>query len=227
MHCYILFLLIILTLPFYSISAQAEKKEVKRMEYNDFLFDMKELVDQEVNIRVPVLMVDVVERQVIPEGLKFVVNIANLERQEIKDIDSICTDFTVNCFIDVKGKLKKEMYQYVIDAKSVSTLFKIGISVSETGRIAVNLSEELANLDNVLINGGLEEQISGYLWIEGRGKLVVAYGYNIKEFYGTWTFDTDADNAKKVVLDECNKAIFGVLKLSSKCKATVYDVPWW
>ena len=66
---------------------------------------------------------------------------------------------------------------------------------------------------------GDEEYQYDEMYVNGTGKVVVAHGAGLTEWYASWAFDKDQEKASNEALEECNQY--------HKCGTIVFDIPWW
>ena len=197
------------------------------MTFDDFLFDIKEMVGKEVNVQVPVRGVDLAKRTAHVDFEYVSLNLEAIEKKKIKNMRSLCE--VGNCWVDVKGKLIKNpdgYPTYLIKAESTSLWFLVGVVVSENGWAHIGFNENLAVNQNVQTTGG-ESYLSGEIWIDSPGTVAIGYGKDLTNFYMSYEFNEDETKAKDSALELCNGQIPKLVRLSVKCTALLFDVPWW
>ena len=191
------------------------------MLYDDFLFDSPDLLGQIVKVQVPVTSVDIPTRTVNVDYSNLAVNVKNITRDKIKDIVKLC-DAGGTCFIDVEGKLIEHpdgFPTYFIEATSASLHFLVGVAVSESGFAFIGQSLNHATEAFMASAYGDEEYLADEMWVDGSGKLVIAHGSGLIEWYVSWAFDKDEKKASNEALEECNK--------HHDCGTITFDIPWW
>jgi hypothetical protein len=191
------------------------------MEYEDFLFDAPDILGQIVKVQVPVYDVDIPTRTINVDFDNLAINVKKIARDKIKDIIKLC-DIDTTCFIDVEGKLINHpdgFPTYLIDATSASLHFLVGVAVSESGFAYVGTSANHAAEALLESAYGDEEYLYDEMYVGSPGKLVIAYGSGLTEFYVSWAFDKNEEKASNEALKECNEHY--------KCSPIVFDIPWW
>ena len=74
------------------------------MSYEDFLFDVKDLLYQTVKVQVPFNWLDIPSRTAhIYDGMSLSILMENIKRDQILNIAKLC-DLGTTCWLDVEGK---------------------------------------------------------------------------------------------------------------------------
>ena len=206
---------------FFGFITNLKANDSEFMLYDDFLFDAPDLLGEIIKVQVPVYSVDIPSRTVNVDFDNLAVNVKNISRDKIKDIVKLC-EIDTTCFIDVEGKLVDHpdgFPTYFIEATSASLHFLVGIAISESGFAYIGTSANAA-ADSLLSSAyGDEEYQYDEMYVNGTGKVVVAHGSGLTEWYVSWAFDKDEEKASNEALEECNQ--------HHKCGTIVFDIPWW
>ena len=215
----------ILSMVVFSISNIYANQE-EFMSYEDFLFDVKDLLYQTVEVQVPFLWFDIPARTAhIDESLA--IRMENIERDQVLNIAKLC-DGGTNCWLDVQGEVLENpnvFPPFLIDAESVKLHFLVGYAVSETGSLSVGVSEEDA-ISYLLESSEGEAYLSNYLWISEPGTLVIGFGSGLTEFYIAHSFNKNAEVAITDAVKDCNDLITGIFN-NVKCEPITMNIPWW
>lgn len=199
------------------------------MEFDDFLFEVVDLVNKKVKVQVPVVSVNIVNRTVDVDLQNVAVNVKNIERQKVKDINTLCGENVGYCFLDVQGTLREDGFfpKYIIDADDVYLWFAIGVAVSESGYTYIGISEAeaISGLEDEIADS--ENYVSDEIWVDGPGSFVVGHGEGVSEFFAGWSFNSDLQTAQTEALKNCNDLISGIANFGVECGPIVFDVPWW
>lgn len=200
------------------------------MDYENFLFDVETMLGSNVQVQVPVYLLDVPTRtiQVDLENLK--IDVSQIDKKILKDINALCNLTGANCYLNVDGILVRnpEMFPtYSISANYANLMFLVGVAVSEEGLVYVDIDEQSAVNNIIQTTGGTQSYISGYDFIDSTGTFAVAHAIGIFEFYAGWGFNPDQDLAIKKAVESCKKQITGLVNFAAKCEPIVFDVPWW
>ena len=203
------------------------------MSYEDFLFDVKDLLDQTVKVQVPFSWLDIPSRTAyIDDGMNLAILMEYIERDKVLNIVELC-DFGTTCWLDVEGVvIDNSDYQwgdaapFLIEANSVKLHFLVGYAISETGSLWVGASEEDA-INALQESNENEAYLSDYLWIDEPGTLAIGFGSGLTEFYASYSFNKDAEAAITSAVKECDDHVTGILNLGVKCEPITMDIPWW
>ena len=220
--------LILMTYFCFSLISSLNANQSDYMTYEDFLFDVQDLLDRNVKVEVPVAAVDIPSRTLNVDFSNLDISLKNIDRSTIKDIVALC-EFSTTCFIDVEEILKDnpELFPpYIIEASAIKLWFLIGVAVSESGYTYINIDENSA-VTSLLDQVGDEAYVSGEVWVNETGSLVVGFGSGVTDFYASWVFNKDVNLATNEALQLCNDHITGILNLTVECEAITFDVPWW
>ena len=204
------------------------------MSYEDFLFDVKDLLDQTVKVQVPFSWLDIPSRTayIIDDGFNLAILMEYIERDKILNIVELCDGTT--CWLDVEGVvIDNSNYQwdpalptFLIEANSVKLHFLVGYAISETGALWVGASEEDA-INALQESNENEAYLSDYLWIDEPGTLAIGFGSGLTEFYASYSFNKDAEAAIASAVKDCDDHVTGILNLGVKCEPITMDIPWW
>ena len=220
-----LILLIAFSIYFLNIQSLQAKQE-GYMDYEDFLFDVKDYVGKDVKVQVYLLDLNLPDRIAnVDEHVD--IDMELIKKEEILDVSKLC-DFDTTCWLDVEGKVVKNpniFPAYILRAEKIKLYFLIGVAVSETGYAYINTSEEGAV--EYLREDTNEEYLSGYVWADGSGTLAVGHGLGPSEFFAAWSFHKDKTTAIVEALNNCNDEISGVLNIGVECGEITFDIPWW
>ena len=204
------------------------------MSYEDFLFDVKDLLDQTVKVQVLFNWLDIPSRVAhIDYDMTLAILMEYIERDKVLNIVELC-DIGTTCWLDVEGVvIDNSDYQwdpalpkFLIEANSVKLHFLVGYAISETGELWVGASEEDA-INALQESNENEAYLSDYLWIDEPGTLAIGFGSGLTEFYAFYSFNKDAETAIASAVKECDDHVTGLLNLGVKCESFTMDIPWW
>jgi len=218
----LLFFLSIIFINFQSLQANQESY----MDYEDFLFDIKDYVGEDVKVQVFLLDVDLPNRLANIDEYTGI-NIENIKKETVLDIAKLC-DYDTACWLDVEGEVSINpdlVPEYIITANKVKLYFLVGVAVSKSGTVYINTSEESAV--EYLKEDTEEEFFSGYVWADGSGTLAVGHGLGPSDFFAAWSFHKDEATAITEAINNCNNEISGVLNIGVECTEIIFEIPWW
>ena len=204
------------------------------MSYEDFLFDVKDLLDQTVKVQVLFNWLDIPSRVAhIDYDMTLAILMEYIERDKVLNIVELC-DIGTTCWLDVEGVvIDNSDYQwdpalpkFLIEANSVKLHFLVGYAISETGALWVGASEEDA-INALQESNENEAYLSDYLWIDEPGTLAIGFGSGLTEFYASYSFNKDAEAAIASAVKDCDDHVTGILNLGVKCEPITMDIPWW
>ena len=204
------------------------------MSYEDFLFDVKDLLDQTVKVQVLFNWLDIPSRVAhIDYDMTLAILMEYIERDKVLNIVELC-DIGTTCWLDVEGVvIDNSDYQwdpalpkFLIEANSVKLHFLVGYAISETGELWVGASEEDA-INALQESNENEAYLSDYLWIDEPGTLAIGFGSGLTEFYASYSFNKDAEAAIASAVKDCDDHVTGILNLGVKCEPITMDIPWW
>ena len=203
------------------------------MSYEDFLFDVKDLLDQTVKVQVLFNWLDIPSRVAhIDYDMTLAILMEYIERDKVLNIVELC-DIGTTCWLDVEGVvIDNSDYQwdpalpkFLIEANSVKLHFLVGYAISETGELWVGASEEDA-INALQESNENEAYLSDYLWIDEPGTLAIGFGSGLTEFYASYSFNKDAEAAIASAVKDCDDHVTGILNLGVKCEPITMDIPW-
>lgn len=200
------------------------------MSYDDFLFDAEMMLDSDVKVQLPIFSLDIPTRTVQVDLQNVAVDVSQIDRKIIKDINTLCNGTGANCYLDVEGTLNNnpEMFPpYLISANDANLWFLVGVAVSEGGIAYIGIDEQSAINDILEITNGTQGYVSGFDWIDTTGTFAVAYAVGVSEFFAGWGFNPDYDLAIAEAVENCDSQITGLMNFSVKCEPLVFNVPWW
>ena len=204
------------------------------MSYEDFLFDVKDLLDQTVKVQVLFNWLDIPSRVAhIDYDMTLAILMEYIERDKVLNIVELC-DIGTTCWLDVEGVvIDNSDYQwdpslpkFLIEANSVKLHFLVGYAISETGQLWIGASEEDA-INALQESNENEAYLSDYLWIDEPGTLAIGFGSGLTEFYASYSFNKDAEAAIASAVKDCDDHVTGILNLGVKCEPITMDIPWW
>ena len=204
------------------------------MSYEDFLFDVKDLLDQTVKVQVLFNWLDIPSRAAfIDGGMNLAILMEYIERDKVLNIVELC-DIGTTCWLDVEGVVIDNsdwqwgaaLPKFLIEANSVKLHFLVGYAISETGQLWIGASEEDA-INALQESNENEAYLSDYLWIDEPGTLAIGFGSGLTEFYASYSFNKDAEAAIASAVKECDDHVTGILNLGVKCEPITMDIPWW
>ena len=223
----------ILSLLIFSFS-NVKANQDEFMSYEDFLFDVKDLLDQTVKVQVLFNWLDIPSRVAhIDYDMTLAILMEYIERDKVLNIVELC-DIGTTCWLDVEGVvIDNSDYQwdpalpkFLIEANSVKLHFLVGYAISETGELWVGASEEDA-INALQESNENEAYLSDYLWIDEPGTLAIGFGSGLTEFYASYSFNKDAEAAIASAVKDCDDHVTGILNLGVKCEPITMDIPWW
>ena len=220
----------ILSLLIFSFS-NVKANQDEFMSYEDFLFDVKDLLDQTVKVQVLFDWLDIPSRAAyIDGGINLAILMEYIERDKVLNIVELC-DIGTTCWLDVEGEVLENPNAYayppfLIEANSVKLHFLVGYAISETGQLWIGASEEDA-INALQESNENEAYLSDYLWIDEPGTLAIGFGSGLTEFYASYSFNKDAEAAIASAVKDCDDHVTGILNLGVKCEPITMDIPWW
>jgi hypothetical protein len=216
----------------FSQSSIPADKVKEFLSYDDFLFDIRNYVSKSVNVQVPVFSVDLVNRTADVDFQHLIINLKQIEKQKIKDINTLCGSGGVSCFLDVEGTLalnsnEYSHIKYMINANAVALHFLVGVAVDENGNSIINISENDAVM-SLTQGSNFANVVSDEFWIDSPSNIVIGFASGLTEFYVGWGADPDLEIAKTDALRLCEESIPSLEKtMEVQCEPIIFEVPWW
>ena len=203
--------------------------EEQFMNFDDFLFDIKDYINKSIKVQVPVYAVDIPTRLAQVDG-NVAVDLERIDRQKIKDIITLCDGVGGSCFLDVSGDMVENPQffpPYIIQAEKVSMWFLVGVAVSENGIIYIHSTEANAIAAVQEATSFEENYVSGYLWIDSPGVVAIAYGEGGGSYFVGYSFNINEKLARNEAEKNCTEQMGSITKLVTSCSAIIFNVPWW